>query len=116
LHVNGQTAQINDCAFRHRNISKYLIFVDVDEAIVPNWGYARNYEELLKIIDVQKNNSNGSFIAQYQFRNGFFSGLNRTDQNSITEKNLIEFQDLTMFQNFLRHKNLFPYGIRLVKS
>ena len=49
LHYNGQILAINDCLYRNIGRVKYLIFVDLDELIVPR--KHENLKEMLKELD-----------------------------------------------------------------
>ncbi|XP_021945726.1 beta-1,4-galactosyltransferase galt-1-like isoform X2 [Folsomia candida] len=118
LHVNGQIAQGNDCAFRYRGVSKYVVFVDFDECIIPNYVYARNYDELIEVLDEKWKNTFGRnrTVAQYQFRGGFF-GWDFGKFPSSTFKNntnsgQIELEDLEIYKHVIRQKGLLSYKHR----
>lgn len=124
MHVNAQIAQGNDCVFRYRGVSKYLVFVDLDEAIIPNYVYAQNYDDLIKVIDSGwKSDTNGSgpSVAQYQFRGGFFGldfgefpppRVRKRQKRKDRHRNQVELEDLTIYKYITRQKKLFPYKER----
>ena len=67
IRTEGLFASLNDCVYRHRGASKYLILVDFDEMIVPR--KTHNYTQLIDQLDTL---SNKKKIGAYSIQNAFF--------------------------------------------
>lgn len=67
IRTEGIFAALNDCVYRHRGKSKYLVIVDLDEAIVPR--KTTKYYELLNQLETL---SQKKKIGAYSFQNAFF--------------------------------------------
>ncbi|XP_052269827.1 beta-1,4-galactosyltransferase galt-1-like isoform X1 [Dreissena polymorpha] len=71
VHYVGQIAQLQDCLFRNKPESEFIVNVDMDEFIIPRKDNVRTWSDFVA------NSSSGAFI----FRNTFF--LKETyDENS----------------------------------
>lgn len=88
IHYFGQLAALNDCLYRNRYKSKYLVYQDLDEFIIP---YKHsNWHELI--------NSTGAKSA-YFFRNVFFrkDWINDTKDDNFDGKLLAkQFKSITL--------------------
>ena len=91
IHTKGILVSLNDCIYRHRGQSKYLILLDLDEIIIPRRrdedGQVMNYTELVQSWIKGKDNITniGSFIVQNTF---FYKELS-TDEGWDTENELL---------------------------
>ncbi|XP_045193602.2 uncharacterized protein LOC123549519 [Mercenaria mercenaria] len=64
IHYFGQTVALNDCLFRNKQVSEYIVNIDKDEYIIPHSEDAFNWSQ---IIDKINKPADG-----YMFRNTFF--------------------------------------------
>ena len=80
VHYHGQTLSINECAYRNMFRVKYLVYIDLDEFIVPR----RSLNWLSMMDDLEK-----SDYATYVFQHVFF--LNKNDDKNITNQKTIDF-------------------------
>ena len=107
IGVNGQVMVINDCFYRHLRNAKYILFIDVDELIVPH--NTSTLSEMMKQIDDPK-------ITQYRFYNSFWhdvgnfvNGTNYTFDNSSKSLVPVHFRRTWRTINCpitIRHKNI----------
>ena len=107
IGVNGQVMVINDCFYRHLRNAKYILFIDVDELIVPH--NASTLSEMMKQIDDPK-------ITQYRFYNSFWhdvgnfvNGTNYTFDSSSRSLVPVHFRRTWRTINCpitIRHKNI----------
>ena len=67
IGVNGQLCTINDCFYRNLRRSKYIMFVDLDEIIVPH--EKTNLKEMMESLSME-----GS-VTQYRFYNSFWHDI-----------------------------------------
>ncbi|OXA46181.1 hypothetical protein Fcan01_19178 [Folsomia candida] len=118
LHLNGQLAQSNDCAFRYRGLSKHIIGVDYDEFLVPNYTHARNFGELINVLDTlwTSERRTGS-LASYQFRMGVFDTSFENfpnSRNNSTPVNILKFglYDFKTYRYVTRLEFVFPFRRR----
>ncbi|OXA53915.1 hypothetical protein Fcan01_10882 [Folsomia candida] len=115
LHVNGQLAQQNDCLLRYRGVTKYLVLVDFDELIIPNYVYASDFFDLVTLMDNEWSSQprNGS-LAQYKFRSAIFDFdfSNLSDVKKDIYKDSFELEDLIVYKYVIRQRDLYPSKIR----
>ena len=107
IGVNGQVMVINDCFYRHLRNAKYILFIDVDELIVPH--NTSTLSEMMKQIDDPK-------ITQYRFYNSFWhdignfvNGTSYTFDNSSKSLVPVHFRRTWRTINCpitIRHKNI----------
>lgn len=69
VHYYGQIAAINDCLMRMRYVAELVVFMDLDEMIVP-----RSHNTWFGILEYVRHQagSDSSRIAAFVFRNAFF--------------------------------------------
>ncbi|KAI8750475.1 uncharacterized protein LOC106054153 isoform X1 [Biomphalaria glabrata] len=102
IHYNGQVLAINDCVYRNKGISKYVVIQDTDEFIIPNhhdtWGDL--IHEINQDYDL-KNNCSTSHeqIGTYIVESTFFQEMpTREEFSEIKQHYFISDRDETMFQ------------------
>ncbi|ODM90238.1 hypothetical protein Ocin01_16440 [Orchesella cincta] len=71
----GLSAATNECIYRHKGLSKYMIFVDFDEFIMPR--SAQDYGEMIRSMDVMNKSVE---IGEYSIRTGFFGRFRNNDE------------------------------------
>jgi len=88
IRTEGLFVALNDCVYRNRGGSKYLLLVDLDEMIVPK--RSQNYSMLVDKLDTL---SNRKKIGAYSFQNAFFylqwpddQSLFKIEGNSLAER------------------------------
>ena len=68
IHQFGQLALVADCLYRNMFISKYIVFIDIDEIIAPS-GYT-TWKEMLEA--AEKRNSRKFQVGGYSFQCKYF--------------------------------------------
>ena len=68
IGVNGQLGLINDCLYRYLGKAQYILFIDVDEVIIPH-----SNKTLREMID--HINSRESHITKYGFYNSYWHNM-----------------------------------------
>ena len=104
IAYNGQLATANDCFFRYLRRAKYVLFIDLDELIIPHstatLGDMMNFTSLSKL----------DHIAQYRFYNSFWHESPTLSLINDTNTELpIHFRRLKRTQNppeTIRYKNI----------
>ena len=71
IHYFGQLAALNDCLYRTMATSKYAVFTDLDEFIVPKSPTTQTWQQMMQLLHGPNKANSAVFI----FRNTFF----RTD-------------------------------------
>lgn len=104
---------LNDCVYRSRGSSKYLVLVDLDEMIVPR--KSTNYTALLDKLDTL---SNRKKIGAYSFQNAFFylqwpddTSIFKIEGNPLAERVSKKLLSLTKTR---RRSRLHPHKQRYV--
>ncbi|XP_046556111.1 uncharacterized protein LOC124265384 [Haliotis rubra] len=94
LHYYGQVVVVHDCLYRNSYTSKYILFQDMDEVLVPN-----KDSDWLTLIERLKDRypKGGSFTLM----NAFFT---KTDQNGLSKS--MKDSDIKLFSYYSRHKIL----------
>ncbi|KAL3860131.1 hypothetical protein ACJMK2_010296 [Sinanodonta woodiana] len=119
IHYFAQLAALNDCFYRNRLKSQYIVFIDLDEFIVPRSNDTYSWDAMLRLLP----NS-----SVYRFRNTFFRkewpSLNLSDpkyidllktQNSIVTPSKIDAAKkygLVTLLKLQREDKIFPIGSR----
>jgi hypothetical protein len=70
IKQQNQLAALNDCIYRHRGRSDYILYVDLDEFIIPHRKGEGSYEALMKGLHVLEGERH---VGLYEFRSAFFS-------------------------------------------
>ncbi|ODM97098.1 hypothetical protein Ocin01_09579 [Orchesella cincta] len=111
IRTEGLFAALNDCVYRHRGASKYLVLVDLDEMIVPR--RTHNYSMFIEQLDTL---SNKKKIGAYSLQNAFFYLQWPNDQSVFKiEGNPLAEQvskHLTMLRKTRRRSRLHPHKQR----
>lgn len=103
LHYFGQLAMLNDCLNRNRGASKYVIFQDLDELIIPRTH--RSWNDLL--------NSLPTNMAAYMFRSSFFHlDWPDTDSDSDEINEIAKSYKAYAFIKQYREKRIFGRAVR----
>jgi hypothetical protein len=112
LHNHCQLCQMNECAHRYRGMSKFVVNVDIDEFIIPNFGLALNYGQLLKNINESPLVSlNGKEIASYLFPSRFFSQDFKGSKDFKNSDN-VELEDLSIYKYTIRSTPMYMQKVR----
>lgn len=114
IRTEGLFAALNDCVYRHRGASKYLVLVDLDEMIVPR--KTQNYSMFIEQLDTL---SNKKKIGAYSLQNAFFylqwpndQSLFKIESNPVAEQ---VSKQLTMLRKTRRRSRLHPHKQRYNK-
>ena len=97
----AQAASMSDCLYRAYLSSKFVVFLDFDEVIVPLNG-AKKWLDFMP-----KDNKFGA----YQIRSTFFLKECNRDSKFLKDP-LVQPFSLKVFQYFLRNDKILPYGKR----
>ena len=104
IHYFGQLAAINDCLYRNLYKSKYLVFMDIDEFIVP-----RTYKNWTMIFASLKDKYN---VGAYVFRCSFFrKEWNNTAANYSGKDLALKFHAVSLLK-MNREAKIYPMFIR----
>ncbi|XP_059159317.1 beta-1,4-galactosyltransferase galt-1-like [Physella acuta] len=103
VHYFAQLASLNDCLYRYRNQSRYIVYTDIDEFIVPR--NRDNWHELVQDF-IQKHPAMCSLTAMCTFY--------RKEWPKIAagfESPAKQFKSVVLTHT-LREKTILPYGSR----
>ena len=93
-------AMINDCLFRNRKISRFIINTDIDEYIVPRRGLS-TLDELIKELPPNR--------CEYNFRSSF---LVTGPSENFSEKETAKELHLDVLLKLFRRQYIFPQTAR----
>ena len=79
VHQFGQLALVADCLYRNMFVSKYIVFIDVDETIVPS--RYTTWKEMLEA--AEKSTSEKFHTGGYSFRCKFFQCCKRVSNATL---------------------------------
>lgn len=99
IHYFGQLAALNDCVYRARTTSKYVVLLDLDEFITP-----MEYNTWLELLN---NINQTSKYASFQIRNVFFPKQLPKSRHRMTVIERLQTLSLTK-----REKRIWPHHIR----
>ena len=101
VHYFAQTAAMSDCLYRAYLSSKFVVYLDLDELIVPINGSK-------KWLDFMPEHRK---FGAYQIRSTFFPRECKRFENHLTNP-LLQRLPLKAFQYFFRQEYIFPYRVR----
>ena len=102
-HNGGQLSLINDCLYRYMYRSKYLVFVDIDEFIVP-----RKHLSWDSMLNAATCHNYGTAV----FRNVFFETRYPDDEEYLSNKTLRQFDDMLTLRKSTRDQSPLKCGRR----
>lgn len=100
IHYFGQTAALNDCLFRTKPKSEYLVNLDLDEFIIPHSSDARTWKKMLESISESP--------AVYLFRSSYFRKEWVRSEIASDGKDLAERFKLITLRLLEREERIFP--------
>ncbi|XP_055897871.1 beta-1,4-galactosyltransferase galt-1-like [Biomphalaria glabrata] len=114
IHYFGQVLAINDCVYRNKGVSKYVVIHDTDEMIVPN--RQNSWKELIDQINdnfdqINDNSTSHETLGTYIFettcfqdrpKGSLWSEIKRNYSISDEMENFFEKYSLTAFTDLLR--------------
>ncbi|KAL4234126.1 hypothetical protein ACF0H5_005779 [Mactra antiquata] len=103
IHYFGQVMVLNDCLYRNKNKSEYIVCTDLDEFIIPHSDQTNNWSDM-----VEQVNDTGDV---YLFRNTFF-GTNWNNEDTGTHNSLIDKYKLRTLRTFYHQKKIYGAAIR----
>lgn len=69
-YAHGLSVAANDCLLRHKGVSKYLIFADLNEYIMPSEEMEmKNFADFMELLNSQNTSAN---YGEYVLRKGFY--------------------------------------------
>lgn len=102
---SGQTIAVNDCLYRNMAYFKYLVFIDLDEFIIPH-GNLKNLQDVLKL--VQTDNYCGySFVSVYFDISEYINEFGTNRRNTEEKNSYKKFRSLiatTRTVNFIKNE------------
>ena len=101
IHYFGQTAALNDCLFRAKQMSEFMTNVDLDEYIIPHSANASNWFHILKDVD----QSADGFI----FQNTFFRKEWTNEEIEFKDKTKAKQLQLVTLMHFEHEKKIFRH-------
>ena len=108
IHYFAQLASLNDCLYSHIHKSKFIVFLDTDELLVP-----RSFKNWSQVMSSIPNKPNHPKICSALFRNAFF----RTDWNppvslDSEEAKAAKEYGITSLTKMKREEKLWDYSQR----
>lgn len=100
IHYFGQTAALNDCLFRSKHESEFIVNEDLDEFIIPHRKESFNWEDIIKTV--------GPNSEVFLFRSTYFRKEWDNNLDNIPERDMAEKYKLITLQKFEHDKNIFP--------
>lgn len=103
IHYFGQAAALNDCLFRCKKSSKFVVNIDVDEFIIPHSVRTNNWHDIINQADQ---------ASVYLFQNTFF----RKDWDRVAinfpGKEIVDKLRLVTLQVYQHESKIFPAKLR----
>ena len=100
VHYHGQIVALNDCLYRNKYQSEYIVNVDMDEFIIPRMENETTWHQMITHFDLNQN--------VYIIRNMFFRKEWDNANIEILNKTLVEKYDLITLQKLQHEKKIFP--------
>lgn len=110
IHNFGQVAALQDCLFRNKAFSRFLVNVDLDEFIIPREKNITSWKQMLDKINQD--------ACVYVFRNTFFrkdwnnSNITISDRDNVQKFRLVTLQKLEREKKIYVHRSRSKYIVR----
>lgn len=104
IHYYGQLAAINDCLYRNMYRTKYIVFIDADEMIIP-----KIHRDWMSLIDSLKHATN---IGAYIFKCTFFRKEWEDTKENFTGKDIAKKYNVISLLKLDREPKIHPVYIR----
>ncbi|KAK3095305.1 hypothetical protein FSP39_013019 [Pinctada imbricata] len=105
IHYHGQIAAINDCMYRNKGVSRFVVNQDLDEFIIP-----REHESWSELISHLPSDSSSFVFRSTIFRKDW-SETRNTISFGEDSKDALKFGSITILKQF-REKRIFPFDQR----
>jgi hypothetical protein len=124
LRNQNQLAALYDCVFREMGKSRYVLYTDLDEFVVPHEKGIGSYLELIQRLDEMAKAQGIGSVGSYQFQNAFFppsANLQENDSSEVVYANNIEDEkdlvdkissQLVTLNSSVRQENPHPQDFR----
>ncbi|XP_059161031.1 uncharacterized protein LOC131944441 [Physella acuta] len=102
----GQMSAINDCVYRNKFVSQYVVIQDPDELIIPN--HHMTWSDLIEAAELEyqnKHKANARPLGSFTFESAFFDTLSNSTLWDQVKKN---FSITTDEENFFKKYLIFP--------
>ena len=109
IHYFGQLAALNDCLYRNMYKSRFLVFSDLDELIVPK--VHANWKGVLGSVQEQQRMRKFNKFGAFLFQCVFFRTDWPSDPNATAIPDANQYNILTLLKT-KREKDIFPWGMR----
>ena len=109
VHYFAQLAALNDCLYRNMYKSRYLVFSDLDEIIVPKAHHT--WKELLARLHKDYKQKRFSKFAAFNFQCVFFR-TDWPDDGNVTSLPAARKYGLLSLLKTKRERDVFPWGMR----
>ncbi|XP_045184289.2 uncharacterized protein LOC123542465 [Mercenaria mercenaria] len=96
----AQKAALNDCIFRNKNVSEFVINIDKDEYVIPHSEDVINWSQMIEQFD--KN------YAGYLIRHTFFRTDWKMKNQNFSERQYAENHHLVTLTHFEHEKTIWP--------
>ncbi|XP_050389033.1 beta-1,4-galactosyltransferase galt-1-like isoform X2 [Patella vulgata] len=105
VHYFGQIAAVNDCVYRSRGISRYVVVVDIDEILIPY-----TFNDWMEMMD--NLTSAEPKASSFSFRTTFFDTHMPDDTRGYRQKDLATRYKLRTLLKVWRENYIFEYNSR----
>ena len=104
IHYQGQIAALNDCLYRNKYESEFILNIDMDEFIIPHMQNDTTWHHMFTHLDTNQ--------TVYIVRNTFFRKTWKDTNIEISNKTLVAKYDLITLKKLQHEKEIFPPGNR----
>lgn len=108
IHYFGQLASLNDCLYRAMPSSRFTVFTDLDEHIVPMGHGMTTWQQMLQEADSSRNDPAEAPPGAYLFRNTFFR-VDLPDNPAMAAEPLVAALQLRSLLKITREKFISPH-------
>lgn len=105
IYYFGQLAALNDCLYRQKYYSEFVVNIDLDEFIVPGPEGINMWTDIIEHVSSKE-------AGAYLFRNVFFRKDWTNNDTIIYDKEKVDKYNLTTLQKVERENKIFPPGHR----
>lgn len=104
IHYYAQVTALNDCLFRNKKKSKFIVNIDIDEFIIPRSQGVMNWTSMLHQLP---NNS-----CAYRFRNTFFPRNWDNGNFTLAQNTEVRKYEIVSLEKTVREDKIYPTAAR----
>ncbi|XP_050401585.1 uncharacterized protein LOC126818293 [Patella vulgata] len=104
IHYFGQLVAVNDCLYRNVGITKYVLFMDLDEMVIPR--QHSTWLEMMKVLDKEKGGYSTFYFQMSYFHKEWEDVYDRLEQFKLNQTELVKKFRIQLLSKIWREEQI----------